>query len=159
LLCWRHEFEISELSVDRSSTIQLVGRRWVYYRRAALLKESYLLSSLLASFLKFSPCLYASEAEPESSTSVMAHDLRFGARPCAGFTLRHCPCLSKSYSPPFSFTSPVLAPRLSPVCKKYWISSILHYIHYLGFNITQDWRLQMFPGKAGVHFHLQSSPS
>jgi hypothetical protein len=40
-----------ELSVDRSSTIQLVGRRWVYYRRAALLKESYLLSSLLTSFL------------------------------------------------------------------------------------------------------------
>ena len=40
-----------ELSVDRSSTIQLVGRRGVYYRRAALLKESYLLSSLLTSFL------------------------------------------------------------------------------------------------------------
>jgi hypothetical protein len=84
-----------ELSVDRSSTIQLVGRRWVYYRRAALLKESYLLSSLLASFLKFSPCLYASEGEREPGTSVMAHDLRFGARPSAGFTLRHCPCLSR----------------------------------------------------------------
>jgi hypothetical protein len=159
LLCWRHEFEISELSVDRSSTIQLVGRRWVYYRRAALLKESYLLSSLLASFLKFSPCLYASEAEPESITSVMAHDLRFGARPCAGFTLRHCPCLSKSYSPPLLFHFSSFSAEVVTCVQKYWISSILYYIYYLGFNITQGWHLQMFPGKAGVHFHLQSSPS
>ena len=39
----QHKFEISELSLDRSSAMELAGRMWVYYRRVALLKEFYLL--------------------------------------------------------------------------------------------------------------------
>ena len=39
----QHKFEISELSVDRSSAMELAGRMWVHSRRVALLKEFYLL--------------------------------------------------------------------------------------------------------------------
>jgi hypothetical protein len=46
LLCARN---MSVLSVNRWIFSNSIGGMWVYYRQVALLKESYLLSSLLAS--------------------------------------------------------------------------------------------------------------
>jgi hypothetical protein len=74
----QYKFEISELSVERSSAMELAGRMWVYYRRVALLKEFYLLSSLLGFFAE-SYFLHASLLEGKGRRLDMhARDLLFG---------------------------------------------------------------------------------
>jgi len=130
----------------------------MYYRRAALLKESYLpfffcflpkVLPLPVRFRRRTGTRYVGDGARSSFWGKAQYWIHF-----ASLLL-----LITSYPPSFFFTSPVLAPRLSPMCKKYWISSNLYHLHYLGFNITQEWHLQKSPGKAGVHFRLPSSPS